>query len=101
MELETIYYDQGTPELIKDYREIFVYTDKGESASLFISFDQGPWYAVAQVNQFDSRVKPIDPKFPGKTFTGRSYAIKVTQNDGGQAVIYQGNSCIYTERRQQ
>lgn len=101
MELETVRHDDSKPEVLKDFREIFVYTDKGESANLFISLNGGQWIALSQVNDGSSRVKPRDEKFRGQLLSGYDYAIKVTQNDAGEPVVYQGTSCIYTERRLQ
>jgi hypothetical protein len=113
--IKSIPYDQQAPELIKDYNEIYVFTDRGQSAQIALrfcrpaskkdegSFPQGimtPWMPVLQLNDGTSRVRPRAEEDKGNPFYGYYYEVMVTQYDLGDPVVYEGTSCIYTTRRQ-
>lgn len=100
MEIETVEYDQGNPETIKEYNEIYVYTKYGQSADIYLSFDGGNWIAVDQVDDGTNRIKPRDAKYKGQPFKGHYYQLKITQNDLGDAVVYEGTTAIYTQTRE-
>ncbi len=110
-DIQTFFYDQGSPELIKEYNEIFVYTDKGQSALIYLKFlrpnkaneiemGETEWIAVQQLNDGTNRIKPRDSQYRGEKFYGYAYKVRVTQYDTGDSVVYEGTSCIYTTRRQ-
>jgi hypothetical protein len=96
LEMQTIRYDGDAPDDLKEFHEIYVFTENGESASLSMQIDgKGPWIALQQLNNGTSRVLPRDPELKGQFLRGHDYAIKITQNDPGEPVVYLGTTMRY------
>lgn len=100
-EIETVRYDDGRPEILKHYREIYVYTEQGESASLYIRFDgKGDWVPLVQLNDGSNRVRPRDEKMRGQPLRGHDFQLKLTQNDTGEPCYYLGCASYYTDEQE-
>ena len=86
--VETKRAHQDIPEETKVYRRIYVYSQDGQGAIVSCSIDGGEWQTLGQLNKnvtsFELKDKP-----------GRDIAIRISQNNGGEAVTFIGWSLVW------
>lgn len=86
--VETKRFNQNLPEETKQYRYAYIYTQNGQGAVVSYSIDGNEWKVVGQLDKNVTRVDIGDAK-------GRDIAFRVTQNNGGEAVVFIGVSVVW------
>lgn len=86
--VETKRFHQDLPEETKTYRYAYIYTQNGQNAFASYSIDGGEWQVIGQLAKNVTRVDLRDVK-------GRDIAFRVTQNNGGESVVFIGVSVVW------
>jgi hypothetical protein len=86
--IETKRFNMQRPEETKTFRRVYVYSQRGQNATLSVSVDGGQFETLGQL---DDRVTAIEL---GEK-RGRDIAFRVSQNNGGEAVVFLGLSVVW------
>jgi hypothetical protein len=86
--VETKRFNQNLPEETKTYRYAYIYTQNGENAIASYSIDGSEWKVFGQLDKNVTRLDIGDVK-------GRDIAFRITQNNGGESVVFIGVSVVW------
>lgn len=86
--IQTKRQHQNAPEMIKTYRKLYIHSENGQNATVYISIDGGAWKSYGQLDKEFTVINLGDIK-------GKDIALQVAQNDKGVGCWLLGWEVMY------